>query len=197
SSEIEKIKNFDYVNGDTIILLEHLTALEENRENRPFLDKIYHQIGEFYLNTNSEVLSKVYYNKSLNTNSQDDILMARNYEILGNMNFDNSLYREAGQYYDSTLARLADNSKAFRAIKRKRDNLEDVIYYEGIAQTNDSILNLVNLPESERLAYFETFVEQLKIKVEKQNDKQEALSRNQGLKTVNNNQENVMPSGFG
>lgn len=197
SAEIEKIKNFDYESGNTAKLLEHLTNLEENRENRPFLDKIYHQIGEFYLNTNSEVISKVYYNKSLNTNSQDDILMARNYEILGNMNFDNSLYREAGQYYDSTLARLADNSKAFRAIKRKRDNLEDVIYYEGIAQTNDSILNLVNLPESERLAYFETFVEQLKIKVEKQNDKQEALSRNQGLKTVNNNQENVMPSGFG
>ncbi|WP_100613722.1 type IX secretion system periplasmic lipoprotein PorW/SprE [Confluentibacter citreus] len=197
SAEIEKVKNFDYENGNTIELLEHLTNLEENRENRPFLDKIYHQIAEFYLKTNSEILSKQYFNKSLRTNSQDAILMARNYEILGNMNFDKALYRDAGNYYDSTMTKLAENSKAYRTIKRKRDNLEDVIYYEGIAQTNDSILKIVNLPESDRLSYFETFVEQLKIQTEKQKERQEAQVRNQGLITVNNNQGNVMPSGFG
>src|SRR5690606_16654165 len=38
---------------------------------------------------------------------------------------------------------------------------------------------------------------QLKIKVENQNEKREALSRNQGLITVTNNQGNAMPSGFG
>ena len=197
SAEIEKIKNFDYENGNKIELLERLTELEENRENRPFLDKIYHQIGEFYLNTNSEILAKSYYNKSLRTNSQDDILMARNYEIIGDMNFDKSLYRDAGDYYDSTMTRLAENSKEYRTIKRKRDNLEDVIYYEGIANTNDSILKMVNLPESDRLAYFEAFVEKLKIQSEEQKEKQEAQARNQGLVTVNNNSGNGAPSGFG
>jgi tetratricopeptide (TPR) repeat protein len=164
SAEIEKIKNFDYANGDSNALLEHLTSLEENRENRPFLDKIYHQIGEFYRNTNSEILSQTYYNKSLRTNSQDDILMARNYEILGDMNFSKSDYREAGRYYDSTLTRLAENTKRYRTIKRKRDNLDDVIYYEGIAQTTDSILTIVNLSEADKLAYFENFVEELQNK---------------------------------
>ena len=33
--------------GDKLACLELLTELEENRENRPFLDKIYHQIGSF------------------------------------------------------------------------------------------------------------------------------------------------------
>lgn len=193
SAEIEKIKNFDYENGNTIALQEQLTDLEENRENRPFLDKIYHQIAEFYLKTNSEILAKAYYNKSLRTNSQDNILMARNYEILGDMNFDNLLYRDAGNYYDSTMTKLVENSKEYRTIKRKRDNLEDVIYYEGIAQTNDSILKIVNLPESERLVYFETLVEQLKIQAEKQKEKQEAQERNQGLITVNNAPGNVTP----
>ncbi|OYX23762.1 MAG: hypothetical protein B7Z06_09780 [Flavobacteriales bacterium 32-35-8] len=192
SAEIEKIKNFDYENGNTIALLERLTELEENRENRPFLDKIYHQIGEFYLNTNSELSAKSYYNKSLRTNSQDDMLMARNYEILGDMNFDKSRYREAGNYYDSTMTRLAENAREYRTIKRKRDNLGDVIYYEGIANANDSILKIVNLPESDRLAYFETFVEQLKIQVEEQKEKQEAQAKNQGLIAVNNNPGNVM-----
>lgn len=197
SAEIEKIKNFDYEQGDTIALLEHLTNLEENRENRPYLDKIYHQIGEFYHNTNSETLAKAYYNKSLRTNSQDNILMAHNYEIIGNMYFDRSFYKDAGAYYDSTLTKLAENSRAYRTIKRKRDNLEDVIYYEGIAQTNDSILEIVNLSESERLAYFENFVEQLKVRVEEQKEKEDIRSRNQGLITVNNNQRSAIPSAAG
>lgn len=198
SAEIEKIKNFDYENGDSNALLEHLTSLEENRENRPFLDKIYHQIGEFYRKTNSEILSKTYYNKSLRTNSQDDILMARNYEILGDMNFSKSDYREAGKYYDSTLTRLAENTKRYRTIKRKRDNLDDVIYYEGIAQTTDSILTIVNLSEADKLAYFENFVEELQNKVLEQKEKQEALDRNKGIITTNtNNQANAAPSRVG
>src|SRR5690606_4768106 len=124
-------------------------------------------------------------------------LMAKNYETLGNMNFDNTLYRDAGQYYDSTMGKLVLDSKEYRTIKRKRDNLEDVIYYENIAQVNDSILNLVSLPEADRLAYFESFVEILKIKAEEEKEKLEALERNQGLVTVNNNQGNVTPARIG
>ncbi|MDO5969462.1 tetratricopeptide repeat protein [Flavivirga aquimarina] len=189
SAHIEKIKNFDYENGNRLELTELLAKLEENRENRPFLDKIYHQIGEYHLNSQSDTLAVVYYNKSLRTNSKDKLLRARNYEILGDMNFDKSIYKEAGEYYDSTLGNLALNSKPYRIIKRKRDNLEDVIYYEGIAQVNDSILRLINLPEADRLAYFESLVETLKIKAAEEEEKkkrEEAAKRNTGLVTVNN-----------
>ena len=39
--------------------------------------------------------------------------------------------------YDSTMTAMVPNTKPFRVIKRKRENLDDVIYYEGVAQTND------------------------------------------------------------
>jgi hypothetical protein len=85
-----------------------------------------------------------------------------NYQTLGNMNFDRALYSEAGAYYDSTMLNLNERSRLFRDIRRKRENLTDVIYYEAVAQRNDSILHLVNLPESERLAYFNSYIEDLK-----------------------------------
>ncbi|WMI66610.1 hypothetical protein RBH94_05470 [Aestuariibaculum sp. YM273] len=185
SAYLEKMKNFDYENGDRMALLELLTDLEENRENRPYLDKIYFQKGQYYQNTNAEALAIEYYNKSLRTNSRDRLLKAKNYEILGDINFDNSVYKEAGNYYDSTLTNLELNSKPYRVIKRKRDNLEDVIYYEGIAITNDSILRLVRLPDAERLTYFQGFIDDLKAKAEAEKEKAEALERNQGLATVN------------
>ena len=186
-AEIEKIKNFDYEKGNKYELLEHITKLEENRENRPFLDKIYHQKAVYYLRNQSDSLAITYFNKSLRTNSLDKILIAKNYEILGDMNFDKSVYREAGNYYDSTMTSLDLNTKSYRIIKRKRDNLEDVIYYEDIAKVNDSVLKLVNFSENERVVYFETFIEKLKIKTEKEQAKAEAAERNNsGLATVNN-----------
>ncbi|GAA4891182.1 hypothetical protein GCM10023311_14390 [Flaviramulus aquimarinus] len=186
TAHLEKIKNFDYENANKLEASELLAELEENRENRPFLDKIYHQIGEYHLNNNSDSLAVAYYNKSLRTNSKDKLLKARNYEILGDMNFDASVYADAGKYYDSTMSSLVLNSKPYRVIKRKRDNLEDVIYYEAIAKVNDSILKLVNLPEMERVAYFENFIEVLKIKAKEEKEKAEAAERNSGLVTVDN-----------
>ena len=187
SAHIEKIKNFDYEKGNKFELLELITELEENRENRPFLDKIYHQKGAYFLNNASDSLAVTYFNKSLRTNSQDKILKAKNYEILGDMNFDKSMYQEAGNYYDSTMTNLVLNSKPYRVIKRKRDNLEDVIYYEAIAKVNDSVLSLVNLPEADRIAYFETFIEKLKIKAKEEKEKAEAAERNStGLITASN-----------
>ncbi len=188
SAHIEKIKNFNYETGDKYVLLEHLTELEENRENRPYLDKIYHQIGAYHLNNESDSLAVAYYNKSLRTNSQDKLLKAKNYQTLGDMNFDKSMYEIAGNYYDSTMANLVLNSKPYRIIKKKRDNLEDVIYYENVARVNDSVLQLINFSDQERLEYFKSFVETLKIKAEAEKEKAEAAERNSnnGLVTVNN-----------
>ncbi|WP_449272389.1 type IX secretion system periplasmic lipoprotein PorW/SprE [Hyunsoonleella rubra] len=190
TAHLEKIKNFDYENGDKLALIELLDELEENRENRPFLDKIYHRIGSHHLTNGSDSLAVSYFNKSLRTNTPDKILKSKNYEILGDMNFDKRLYADAGAYYDSTLGNLKLNSKPYRIIKRKRDNLEDVIYYEGIAKVDDSILRLVNLSDTEKLDYFQGLVDKLKKEAEEaeeEKEKKEALERNNaGLATVNN-----------
>ena len=185
SAYLEKVKNFDFENGNKLEFTELLTELEENRENRPYLDKIYYQIGAYHLQNGSDSLAIAYDNKSLRTDTRDKLLKAKNYETLGDMNFDASVYADAGEYYDSTMNNLLLNSKPYRIIKRKRDNLKDVIYYEAIAKVNDSVLRLVNLPEAEKLAHFESFVEDLKVKADDEKEKQEAAERNSGLATVN------------
>ena len=178
AAHVGKSKNFDIKTGDKIQFLELLTELEENRENRPFLDKIYHQIAEYHLADSSLFLAEDYYKRALNVDSRDKHLMALCYEALGTMNFDYNDYKVAGAYYDSTLLNLKDNSKSFRAIKRKRDNLDDVIFYEAIAQRNDSILNLVSLTEEERLIVFNEYVAKLKAEAEAQKQRDEIAKRN-------------------
>lgn len=159
---INKIRNFNYETQDQEQLFELLTDLEENRENRPYLDIIQHQFAEFYQNVGREDSAVAYYNKSIASQGEDKYLTSRNYLSLGDLNFNNSEYITAGAYYDSTLAFVPEKTREYRNINKKRENLSDVILYEGIATRNDSILNLVTMNDADRLVYFETYITELK-----------------------------------
>ncbi|MEN1786279.1 MAG: hypothetical protein AAGF77_14245, partial [Bacteroidota bacterium] len=162
NAHLNKIVNTSITPENEEELLEYLTDLEENRENRPFLDKIYHHIANYHLTLNADSMAIVYYNKSLRATQQDRKLNARNYETLGEYYFNEKAYRQAGSYYDSTLTFLAENTKKYRSVKKKFDNLEDVIAYEDIVQHADSVITVYRMPEEERAAYFEAYIETLK-----------------------------------
>jgi tetratricopeptide (TPR) repeat protein len=162
NAKLEKAKNFDYEKGDKTALQEQLEKLAKDRENRPFLDIIYHQTGLYYRKMDSIKTSITYYNKSIKEFRQSKKLQALNYASLGDIYFDNSEYKKAGNYYDSTLKHLTINTKEYRQFKKKRDNLEEVIRYEDITKTNDSILGLVAMTEEQRLAYFTSYTTNLK-----------------------------------
>jgi tetratricopeptide (TPR) repeat protein len=191
NAHLAKSNNFDMDNGNQIEFLEYLTYLEEDRENRPFLDKIFYRIAECHRANKRDSMAIAYYNKSLRTNLGDKELRSRDYATLGDMRFDIAEYKEAGAYYDSTMQNMKLNSKPYRVVQRKRENLEDVIYYENIAQSNDSILRLVTLSEVNRLSYFTTYTEELKVLAEAEKEEVEAEERrkaaNSGQITVVNN----------
>jgi len=161
-AELGKARNFNFSQQDHLALHEQLKDLEEDRENRPFLDEIYFQFAEYYKHLDSVNLATNYYNKSLKASSNDTFLQSVNYETLGNIYFENSDYRLAGKYYDSTLTKIPTHTRDYFFIKRKRDNLQEVILYEEIAEKNDSILRLVAMSDEERLNFFSSYTESLK-----------------------------------
>ena len=167
NSHLAKSNNFDADTGNKLEFVEYLTELEENRENRSFLDKIYHRIARYYQAESSDSLAEAYYNKSIASNKAlngDQVLFAKNYLTLGDMYFDRTEYKIAGAYYDSTLINMVEKTKPYRVVAKKRKNLNDVIYYEGIARANDSVLNLIKLPKEEQIALFNKYIKELKIK---------------------------------
>lgn len=148
--------------NDTVAFMKKFNKLLKDRENRPFLDVLNHQVALFYdRNKNSKQAVK-YYNKSLNAQSTDTYLVASNYRNLAEINFNEARYVKAGLYYDSTLVQLQPRSREFKLIQKKRANLEDVIKYEAIATTNDSILSVVGMSESAREKYYSDYIAKLK-----------------------------------
>lgn len=138
--------------------------ISKNRENRPFLDHIYHRMGEYYQQEDSIALAKSYYNKSIAAYNDDETLQAKNYYTLAEINFDNALYLEAGAYYDSTLTFMKSNTIEHRRVEKKLENLSDVIKYETLVSYTDSILNIVNMSEADQLAYFTKYTRALEEK---------------------------------
>lgn len=162
NAHIKKIQNTEISEGNKEALLEYLTELEEDRENRPFLGKIYREIAQYHLALNADSLAIAYYNKSLRANDGEKKLSALNYENLADYHFNKNSYKTSGAYYDSTLTNLVENTKKFRTIKKKLDNLEDVIKYEDMVHYADSVITVYEMPEEERKAFFEDHIAEIK-----------------------------------
>ncbi len=161
-AKIKQAQQFDYKKGDTLVFVTAFQKLLEDRENRPYLDVLYHQMGLFYDQLDQTVSARKYYNKSLKKGSNDNYLVASNYRNMAEIYFRSSKYSLAGKYYDSTLVKLKERTREHRKIKKKRLNLDDVIKYETIAQQNDSILSIVALNEVGQQRYYENYIERLK-----------------------------------
>ena len=176
---------FDFDNGDGDAFVERYNKLVADRENRPFKDILYYEMGVFYDKYNDQELAKEFYNASLKTKSQDKYLIASNYRNLGNMYFKNTDYSTAAKYYDSTLVKLDVKTREHIHITKVRKDLDEVIGLELIAKTNDSILNVMAMNDADRVAYFEDYISKLKksdeekrLLAEKQKEIQENIARN-------------------
>jgi len=190
---------FDFSKGDTLVFVKNYKDLLKDRENRPFLDVLNHQMALFYDKLKKTEIATKYYNKSLRTKSQDSYLTASNYRNLANIYFDKAKYVTAGKYYDSTLTVLKPRTREFKLITKKRQNLDDVIKFEGIAQRNDSILRIASFSASEKEIYFKNYIEILKKEEIKQKELADKATKESGqyssatdlLKGKENNNEKV------
>jgi tetratricopeptide (TPR) repeat protein len=177
----KKAQLFDYQNGDKDAFVKTYNKLVDDRENRPFLAIIYHEMGVFYDKQSDQKLAKEFYNASLKANSPDAYLVASNYRNLGDMHFKNTQYSTAAKYYDSTLVKLDVKTREHIHIKKVRKDLDEVIEYEYVAKTNDSILNIVKMSDTDRILYFEDHI----VKLKKSDEEKRILAEKQQEKLKN------------
>jgi hypothetical protein len=104
--------------------------------------------------------------------------VSRDYLSIAEYNFDATEYRVAGAYYDSTLSQLKDRTREHRQIKKKRDNLTDVIKYENLSQRNDSIMKLAAMSEDEQRAFFEEYIKKIKERAKQDSIRKADIIRN-------------------
>ncbi|MDX6180998.1 gliding motility protein [Flavobacterium sp. Fl-77] len=162
----KKAQMFDYEKGNDTLFLKTYNKLVKDRENRPYYDVLFYEMGVYFDKKKDRESALASYNKSLKRKSTDSYLVASTYRNIGNMYFKDTDYTMAAKYYDSTLVKLDPKSREFAFIEKNRKNLDDVIKYEGIAKRNDSIIRVYGLPAADRKIYFENYIVELKKKDE-------------------------------
>lgn len=172
NAHIEKAKNVSS-KEEVIATIEIFNKLIKDRDNRPYLDKLYYHKGILVKEDDSE-RSITNFKQAIHHSRENDFQKELTYEALGNSFFDKASFLKAGAYYDSILQiTQSNNTKRIRSLKRKRDKLSDVILYENISKRNDSILNLVAMSDEERETYFSEYIVALRVK---DKEKQERIS---------------------
>ncbi|HEU4791343.1 MAG TPA: gliding motility protein [Flavobacterium sp.] len=158
----KKAKLNNYQGEDYDLFVKKSKKIMEDRENRPFLDVIYHSIGIFYDNNNQKELALDYYNASLDAKSKDPYLNASNYRNIGNLYFKHTDYFFAAKSYDKCLELLDPKTREYLQISKIRKNLDEAIVNEAIAKRNDSIIYVASLKEPEQVIYYENYIQKLK-----------------------------------
>ncbi|MGG7034874.1 MAG: tetratricopeptide repeat protein [Flavobacterium sp.] len=189
----EQAKQKDFKEVDSLTFVKKYKALIKDEENKPYLDVLYHQMALFYESRNDKDFATIYYRKSIKAKTEDQYLLASNYKNLAKINFDRAKYVVAGKYYDSTLVNLTPRTREYNYVKRKRENLEDVIKYEEIAHKNDSILSVVAMSSQEQKQYYE----QHALSVKKSDSAKENLKKQQEAKAQGGDMVGGTPPGFG
>lgn len=161
-ANIEVVKNTSK-DSSSSVLLERFQKLIKNRDNRPYLDALYYQVGVLEENQDSIISAMDYFNKSLRAKNAKAKQKTFSYERLGNIYFKDTKYVLASTYYDSVLQVAKDsNDLRIRRIKRRHKSLASLIGFEKTLKTNDSILRLASLSEEEKTKFFEQYVAEIK-----------------------------------
>ncbi|WP_254454465.1 tetratricopeptide repeat protein [Flavobacterium sp. M31R6] len=158
----KKAKLNNYQGEDYDLFVKKSKKIMEDRENRPYLDVIYHSIGIFYDNNNEKEKALEYYNASLDAKSTDPYLNASNYRNIGNLYFKHTDYLFAAKSYDKSLELLDPKTREYLQISKIRKNLDEAIVNEAIAKRNDSIIYVASLNGPEQVVYYENYIQKLK-----------------------------------
>src|SRR5690606_17087407 len=140
NAHAEKFANQDINSIDTTAFVREYFALLKDRENRAYSDIIFHQIGVMHEAYGLKDKAISDYNRSLKLNKNNEYIKVANYNKLANIYYQKKQFETAGLYYDSTMVYMNPMSREYVQVKRKRNNLVDIVRYEQIAKTNDSIL---------------------------------------------------------
>jgi tetratricopeptide (TPR) repeat protein len=137
-----------------------MQKLLKNYENQPFEHILNRAIAKLYLQQNQDSLALDYFNKSMTSTFLDSYTEIENFQDLADYHFAKGAYLKSGSFLDKLLPLFDEKTTAYKKLKRKRDNLDEVIAYEKTVQDTDSLIGLMSLSQAEQLAYFENYIEE-------------------------------------
>lgn len=170
-SQIEMAKTFSGSPADYEETQKYLSSLIQKGTYASRKNEIYYALAMMALNQNQKEEALDFFRKSVREKISDPQVRGQAYYEIGKKYFAENDYLSAGVYFDSAYA-VMNYAPVKERVKALTKNIKQISDNYYLIRKNDSLLKLVQMPEAERLAFYNQHISGIKAKEEK-----EALER--------------------
>tara|TARA_B100000886_G_scaffold316745_1_gene255586 strand:+ start:3224 stop:5683 length:2460 start_codon:yes stop_codon:yes gene_type:complete len=162
-------KSFDISDEEKAI--KSFKKLLKDKKNLEYQDRIYYEMARYYYKNNKYDESIKNFQKAIRLNASNTEVLFNSYLEIANIFYEEkNNYIKAQKYYDSAVTNINRENEYFDKIKKRSDVLNNLIKNLDVISKNDSLLDLIKLPEEE-------IKKIINMKIAKENKKKEKQKR--------------------
>ncbi|MBQ4231234.1 MAG: tetratricopeptide repeat protein, partial [Salinivirgaceae bacterium] len=164
NARINKASIFSSESGGSAALQRELNKMLKDDKNTDYLDQIYYALGNIAYNEMRDADALWYFKQSIANSTTNDNQKSISYLAVADIYFDKPDYRNAQLYYDSAMVNLPHEYPDYQNIRRKTENLTDLVNCIETIRTQDSLQRLAKMSEADRNKAIDRVIEALKKK---------------------------------
>ncbi|MET4081451.1 tetratricopeptide (TPR) repeat protein [Pedobacter sp. UYP30] len=159
-ANLQRIKIRAQISGKQIDEEKELLRLVKDDKNADYIDQIYGQIGELFAQKGDFSKAEFYFEKSVQSSTNNINQKALSYLNIANVNFAQlKNYRKAKLYYDSAVNILPKSFNDYNKIAKKAANLQYLTDRYTLIDVQDTLQFIAKLPLEERKPNIHRFVQ--------------------------------------
>jgi tetratricopeptide (TPR) repeat protein len=152
-------------------------------KNVEFQDQIFYTLAQLEMGSGNKTAATNYYRQSIAVSVNNNKQKALSYLALGDIYFDETNYKSAQSYYDSTMMFLPKEYPRYKSIDEKQKSLTNLVRYINIVSTEDSLQKIVDTYGSDTTklyAYIDKLIAKEKADEKRRQELEELKKNNAG-----------------
>ena len=186
-----RINRLQLNQADVTTVRKELKKMIKSSNNKDYLDQLYYELGNTYLQHGDTVTAIENYVIAADTSSRQGIEKAIVLIKLGDLYYQQQKYVKAHPAYEEATRILPNTNGDYSRVSRLSETLGELVVQHEIVVLQDSLLYLSTLSQEEQLAVVNKVIENL-ISEEKAAEARALAKENAPVEN-----ENVMPLGLG
>ena len=153
-------------------MISKLKRMAASDNNQEYLDQVYYAIGNIYLHQGDTLQAIGAYEKGNKESVRNGIEKGVLLLTLGNLYWEMEKFSDAHRCYGEAIGLLDQERSDYEELSHRSKVLDELVPHTEAIHLQDSLLELSEMPEAERLAAIDRVIEALKQKEKEERERQ-------------------------
>ena len=153
-------------------MISKLKRMAKSDNNQEYLDQVYYAIGNIYLHQGDTLQAIGAYEKGNKESVRNGIEKGVLLLTLGNLYWELEKFSDAHRCYGEAIGLLDQERSDYEELSHRSKVLDELVPHTEAIHLQDSLLELSEMPEEERLAAIDRVIEALKQKENEERERQ-------------------------